>query len=311
MKSRNALRIVLGVVIAAVFVAMIITKQVRFTETAVVETFGRPGPTLGPGLHLRWPVPVQDIITYDMRVQRFDTPYEQLQTVDAKNIMLGMYVCWQLEDPLLFRRRVGKELADVEGKLRDMVRTVTSNVVGSQRIDAFASRDGVRLEQMEQAVLDRVAGEAREQYGVKVLQVRIKRTGLPEGVSPTVMENMRAERLRKAQDDRSQGAAAAAAIEASAHSIADTVLSFARAKAEEIRGQGQQEAAAYYGQYGEHQGFAAFLLRLEFLSETLKDGLFVLDGTQYDESLGWFRQGPTGESVKTRPEAPPAKPGRP
>lgn len=302
MKSKNALRIVLGVIVGAVLVTMVITKQVRFTETAIVETFGQPGDKpLEPGLHFRWPVPIQEVIVYDTRVQRFDTPYEQLQTSDAKSIMLGAYVCWQLENPMEFRRSIGNDLNSVQGKLRDMVRNVMSTLVGASRMEDFASRDAVKLEQMEKQILDTVSDRLKNQeqrYGVKVLQVHFKRTGLPENVSPVVMDNMRAERLRKAQDDRSQGDAVAAAIQANAKSIADQIISFAEAKAYEIEGEGKQAAAAYYGQYGEHQGFAVFLRRLEFLSDTLKDGLFVLDGTQYDESFGWFRKAPTPQSIE-------------
>ncbi len=313
MKSRNLLRIVLGVVIGAALVALVITKQVRFTETAVVETFGQPSAKpLEPGLHLRWPVPIQDIITYDTRVQRFETPYEQLQTYDAKNVMLGAYVCWQLEDPLLFRRTVGKELDDVQGKLRDTVRNVMSNVVGANRLEAFASTTGVLLEPMEDDITKQVQQRVKDQgYGVAVLQVRFKRTGLPENVSPTVMENMRAERQRIAQDDRSQGEAEAAAIQASAKSIADQIISFAQAKAYEIEGKGKEEAASYYTQYAQHQDFAAFLRRLDFLSDTLKDGLFVLDGSQYDESFGWFRKAPTAETLENQAPAPVNPPATP
>jgi membrane protease subunit HflC len=312
MKSKNALRIVLGVIVGAILLMMVITKQVRFTETAIVETFGQPTKTLGAGLHFRWPVPIQEVITYDTRMQLFDTPYEQLQTIDAKSIMVGTYVCWQLNDAQEFRRNVGKDLVDVQGKLRETVRDVMSAIVGASRMEDFASAKDVKLEQMEKNILEQVSSRLKNhKYGVNVLQVRFKRIGLPENVSPTVMENMRTERLRKAQYDRSQGEAAAAAIEADANSIAAQILSFAEAKAYEIEGEGKQAAAAYYGQYGENQRFATFLRRLEFLSDTLKDGLFVLDGSQYDESFGWFRKAPTPQSVegqKAAPTTPPAAP---
>ena len=81
MSGKNVLRIVLGVIVGGVLLMMVITKQVKFTETAIVETFGQPSKTLGAGLHFRWPIPIQEVITYDTRVQRFETPYEQLQTI--------------------------------------------------------------------------------------------------------------------------------------------------------------------------------------------------------------------------------------
>ena len=303
MKSKIMTRVIVGVVVIGIFFALMITYQVRFTESAVVETLGKLAvePT-GPGLHMRWPWPIQSVTTYDMRTQHFEGIYEQMQTKDGKNVLVSVYVCWSVGDPMQFRTIIGRKLSDGERLVRQIVRDTTLQVVGTNPMTAFASRrEGeVRLEKMEEAILVQARTEAEAQYGIEVQRVGIKRLALPEDVTSVVMENMRSERQKKAEDARSQGEAAAKAIISEADSIAEQVLSFARLKAEEIKAQGSAEAAEYYGRYEEHESFAMFLRRLKYLSETLTDGLFVLDGTQYDLSHGWLRKPPTPKDLETK-----------
>lgn len=307
MKGKNGLRVVLGIIIAGILLALMITFQVRFTETAVLETLGKSGERpLEAGLHARWPWPIQRVIKYDTRMQHFEGIYEQMQTSDGKNVLLSLYVCWRVVDPLLFRTAVGERLADGELYVRQTVRNATLQVIGRYPMSAFASRqkDAVKLEEMEQAIFASAERTAKSAYGIEVLDVGIKRSSLPEDVTEVVMKNMVTERAKLAEDARSQGTAAAEAIVSRADSIAEQVRSFARLKAEQIQAQGSNEAAEYYNRFGEHQDLAIFLRRLRYLSETLHDGLFILDGTQYDVSHGWFGKAPTVEDIQAAPKTP-------
>ncbi|NQU74951.1 MAG: hypothetical protein HQ546_01385, partial [Planctomycetes bacterium] len=193
MSGKNLLRAVIGIFIGGALLTMTITYQVQFTDSAVVETLGKPtGEPMGAGLHPRWPWPIQRVITYDMRVQHFEGVYEQMQTKDGKNVLVSVFVCWRVADPLLFRQAVSDKLSEGETFIQQKVRDATLQVVGNYPMDAFASRQegAVKLKEMEKRILEQTRPLAISQYGVDVLRVGIKRLSLPEDVTTVVMENM-------------------------------------------------------------------------------------------------------------------------
>ncbi len=311
MSRKNVLRTLIAVALAVLMLGYMLTYQVRFTEVAVVTTFGRLEPEpVGAGLHFRLPPPVQRVVKYDRRVQHFEDVYEQAQLADGQTLLMSVYVLWQVDDPLRFRANVGPDLTEGENYIRAIVQDAKKSVIGQHTMEHFVSLDAsdVRLGQIEQEILANVGPQLAELYGIDVQQVGIRRIGLPEIVSTAVLDNMRKEREEKAQAARSRGKSDAEAIISQAQSIARQIESFARAKAEEIRAQGDAEAAEYYRLYGDDEGFAMFLRRMEFLREALKaKGMFILDGSQWDRSFGWFREPPTVRDVE-QDNAPVAQP---
>lgn len=301
MSGKNIMRLLLGLLIGAALLLVMITFQVRFNEMAIVETLGRPADEpVSAGLHLRWPWPVQRVIKYDTRVQEFESIFEQMQTQDGKNVLISVFVCWNIEKPTLYRQAVGEDLERGQSLVRSLVRDATLKIVGRNPMQAFASlnADEVRLETMEQSMLELVQDTAATQYGVRVRDIGIKRSGLPEDVTKVVIENMKSERMAKAQRARSQGEAYAASIESEARRIAEQVMSFARLRADQIKADGRAQAAEYYERFSEDEEFAMFLRSLEYLRETLKDKtMFILDGTTLDVSNGWFRKPPTAANI--------------
>ncbi len=314
MTRRNLLRIAVGLFIAAVLLMVMFSYQVRHNEQAVVATLGHLAdePT-GPGLHWRWPWPIQSVTKYDCRLQRFSTPYEQFQTADQRTVLVGLSVHWRVDDPVQFRTALGDDLDRGEQAVSDLVRNAQGNVVGATDMDGFASLEASRLalEAMEAEIREQVAADAMRRYGINVRRVGIERTGLPENVTEAVMANERQKRQRDAENARSQGNARAEAIISDAESTRDQILAFARQRATEIRAEGQAVAAEYYQRYGdENEDFAMFLRRLEYLRTALgSQTLFVLDGSQYDLAHGWFAAPPTPETVE-RPDAAQPQPGR-
>jgi len=304
--SGNLTRILVGVIIALILLGVMVTYQVRFTESAVVETFGRLAGPVGPGLHMRWPWPVQRVTTYDMRKQQFESVYEQMNTADRKNITVAVFAYWKVDDAMKFRRNVGRDLARGRRLLEEAIRNQTNSVVAKYDMDAFASEKpgAVKLEDMEEMILAGAKDLAANEYGIELLRVGLMRTMLPEDVSVTVLDNMRSERMEKAQKARSEGDAEAEAIKAQAQSTADQVIAFAQLRAEEIRARGRAEAAKYYKDFQADEGFAMFLARLKYLSKALPDSLFLLTGGpgEYeDASHGWFGTDPTAADVKAEP----------
>ncbi len=367
MKGKSSLRILLGIgVVAVPLVLVMVSYQVRFTEVAVVETLGRPGDEpVGAGWHVRWPWPVQRVIKYDMRTQHFEGIYEQMQTADERNVLLSVYVCWKVDNPLLFREAVGEELAKGETYVRALIRDAALKAVGKSPQACFAATpmkilalknerapkiaalkaaeaelaklDGdktpealrkageLRLrikaiepdaelvldqKELEDRILELVVDTAKLDYGLLIESVGLKRSSLPEKVSAVVMENMRSEREEKAQQARTSGKAKAQSIVSEADRIARDIMTFAGAKAKEIRAAGEAEAGKYYQLYVQEKGdeeFAMFLHRLEYLTETLKVSSFFILGatdgpigedTPHEQSHTWFRKPPTVQTIK-------------
>jgi len=311
MTGKNVVRIIVGLVIAAALFAVMFSYQVRHNERAIVETLGTLSETqVGPGLHWRLPYPIQKITRYDCRTQYFEGEYEQLQTADQRNVLVGVYVCWRIADPVKYRITLGSDmsrhgdLGKGEAALRPLVDNAKGNAVGNAMMESFASvtPGAFALAAVEDSILRQVRPEAAERFGIEVLRIGIERTSLPEDVTALVMENEQARRKRIAEQARGQGKADAAAIVSQAEAIRDQILAFAEQQASEIRSQGSARAAEYYKHYGENENFAMFLRRLEYLKKTLAvQTMFVLDGSgqaAYDDaSHGWFAKPPTPESL--------------
>ncbi|TFG77106.1 MAG: hypothetical protein E4H23_08975 [Chrysiogenales bacterium] len=310
MTGKNVVRIIVGLIIAGALLSVMFSYQIRHNELGVVETLGRLAaePT-GPGLHWRLPYPIQKVTRYERQTQYFEGEYTQLQTQDQRNVLVGLYVCWHVGDPIKYRKRLGSDMSRTgdlgkgEAVLRPLVRSAKGNVIGLVKMESFASlrSGGDRLAAIETQILQQVQAEAREVYGIEVQRIGIERTSLPEDVTAVVMENERIRRTRDAEDARSQGLAQAKAIVSEAEAIRDQIIAFANLQAAEIRNRGEARAKKYYDQY-ENEDYAMFLRRLDYLRKTLAvQSLFVLDGSGAapygDISHGWFKDPPTPETL--------------
>lgn len=304
--KKHGLVLILGLIVAAILLANMVTYQVKFTEAALVETFGRLSTSSGSGLHFKWPWPIQRVVTYDLRTQHFEDIHEASFTNDKIELLATVYVCWKVQDPVKFRTSVGDELKVGESYLRDIVRNAKKDIIGKHRLQEFVSTTPgeMKMGQIEQEIFEQVSSRAAQNYGILVQQVGIKRLALPESVTVTVLDNMRKDRERIAQQSRSQGTADALDITSDADSIANEILSFAKLKAAEIRAKGAAEASQYYQSYKGNEAFAMFLRRLDFLSETLKvNSVFLLDGST-EQSFGYFSHPPVAQELGKAPAAP-------
>ena len=108
--------ILLGVIVAAVFLMAIFTYQVQENERALVITIGKISGERGPGLHLRLPLPIQEIVKYDIRQRCFDGNVgnlEETMTADEKNVIVGIYTIYSIKDLSRFKN-AAKSLASAE-----------------------------------------------------------------------------------------------------------------------------------------------------------------------------------------------------
>lgn len=270
----------LGVLVAAIFVAVLVTFQVNETEHAILLRFGKPVQDQGaakqykPGLHLKWPF-VDSVWTADRRLQCYELDrgnIEQIQTADNYQIVVSNYVLWRVGDPAKYRNAVNTR-DQAEDRLDDVVRNGRKSVLGRHRLTELINLDPdrIRLKEIENEVLNAIAPVAREAYGIEIADVGFKHIGFPEQVTRSVFVRMRSERASKSEKYRSEGERDAKKIRAKADQEADEILAKAEAQAQTIRAEGDSQAAEHYRAFAANPELAQFLRKLESLRKTLDD----------------------------------------
>src|SRR6185436_11560333 len=112
--KKNPLNIAVGAVLLAIFFVLLFVFQVRKSEVALVTTFGRPTRDVGPGAHWRLPWGIQSVHKFDQRVQNFESKFEQVMTSDGYNLLIMVYVGWNISDPKIYFQRFGESTSRAE-----------------------------------------------------------------------------------------------------------------------------------------------------------------------------------------------------
>jgi membrane protease subunit HflC len=246
--------------------------SVRETEFVLVTQFGRPVRTVTEaGLNLKWPF--QTALYFDRRLRTYNPRPSEFLTRDKKNVVIENYVVWKIQDPDRFVQTVGDATA-AEMRLHDIIWSGLAAALGTHDLDALV---GTAPEQVQTAgMLDDLTNltdrAALDQYGINVVDVRIKRLNLPEQNKQSVYARMRAERERIARQYRAEGEEQALSIRADADRQREEILSIAYKEAENVKGQGDAESTRIYGQaYSKNPGFYKLLRTLESYKKVLDD----------------------------------------
>lgn len=292
-------------IVAAMFVAAVasfaFTYSVRFTEAAVLTTFGKASDSSNrsePGLHLKWPYPIQSVTKYDTRERFIQARSETQQTADNFQIVVEGFATYRVSDPLAFYRRfssatTGNRPVDhfraAEELLRARLRAAVGEETSKYRMDdLFVERaNASKLPELESAILSQMSGqshsgESLDAYGLKVTMVGIDRVVLPEETTKTVMDKMATNRIRLAQIYTSEGQAQARMIKASADADAQRIRAFAESRAKEIIARGEQEAAQFLAMQNSHPELAVYIQNLDMMRDVLAKRLtLVLSVTDF------------------------------
>ncbi len=278
-------------------------------DIVLVETFGKVTRTIigrdDPGLKFKWPYPVQNIVRYDARGDVFEDTGDQVSTSDKQTIIVTAFCAWRIADPVQFHKAVksddpSEKVAVIESRIRNIVRSAKSGVVSSHEMADFINTDPLRmkLEEIEDKIEARAAGEVMKTFGVEIVDIGIKSFALPESVTEEVINASKAERQRDVSSYKAEGEAVATAIVQRATSDSQQIVDFAKRKAKEIRSRGDKAAAEVYAKYTDAE-FANFLRALEALKvELAEKTIFVLDGTGLPH-IRWFKDGPDIGRPKT------------
>ncbi len=273
MKKRHYM-VTAGIALLLIYLSL---YSVRETEFALVTQFGRPVRTVAEaGLHIKWPF--QSILWFDKRLRIYDPRPSEFLTRDKKNLVIDNYVAWRIDDPNRFVQSVGDTSA-AEMRLHDIIWSGLSAALGTQDLDSLVSTsaDKVQATPMLDQLTSTADRAALDQYGIRVVDVRIKRLNLPEQNKQSVFARMRAERERIALQYRAEGEQQALTIRADADRQKEEIVSSAYRDAEKIRGEGDAEATRIYGAaYAKNPQFYKLLRTLDSYKKVLDDKTTII-----------------------------------
>jgi membrane protease subunit HflC len=279
--KRNALTLVVGLILLIIFFLLLFTFQVRQTEVVVVTTFAKPSaqPITEPGLYFKWPLPIQRVVRFDKRIYNFEDEFEQMLTADGNNLLASVYVGWTIAKPREFFSSFPTGKAEsAEPQLKSLVRGTKQAVIGRHAFSDFVSSDPkqVKFAAVEQEILNGIQAAALAKYGVSVHFVGIKRLGIPENVTTKVFDRMTAERQKEIDRLRTVGESEKIRIQSAADRDRAEILSKAQAEALAIRGEADREVSKYFEAFQQNPRLALFLIQLQALESTLSKGSTIV-----------------------------------
>lgn len=298
------LLLLVGLLLAALG-SFMFTYTVRFTEAAVVTTFGEASDEsikTEPGLYTKWPYPIQNVTKYDTRVRVVETRREAQQTADDRQVVAEAFCTYRVSNPRMFYTRFARagdraiqHFEEADNIVQTKLRAALGELSGF-RLDELFTDDGSgsAVPELEARVLEAIgrseAGGATldEVYGIEVVGVGITGIVFPQTTTAAVFERMKAERNRRAQEIQSEGESRAQEIESAAEANAQKIRSFALQLASSIRARGEQEAAPFLALMNEEPELAAFLNNLELLSTNFRRKATLVLSTDLP-GMGIFR----------------------
>jgi modulator of FtsH protease HflC len=239
---------------------------------AMVVQLGKPVHVVyEPGLY--WKIPfVQSVSYFDKRLLDYDATPKELLTRDKQQLVVDNFCRWRILDPLQFFRTVRTE-AGAQSRLDDIVYSNLRETLGRHTLTEIVS--GKRAALMQE-VTARSDEKARE-YGIEVVDVRIKRADLPEKNEQNVFNRMRTERERLAKKYRAEGDEEARKIRSEADKEVQILLADARKTSEIERGTGDAESISIFADaYGRDPEFYQFQRTLEAYGKTLGENTTMI-----------------------------------
>ena len=288
MALNKAERRILGGISAVVAVIAVSSSLfiVDESEYAVVLRFGRVISEIEqPGLKLKLPAPIDQVLRFDKRVLYQQIPQTEFLSADKKNVLVSSYLTWRIQSPRLFLEAMStRETA--ESRLSTLVKSSLGAALGNHPFsdyipeapdDASRAGSGQNLIRLEGAVFDGVSEVATADYGIEVVSFGVSRFSFPQQNLLAVFSRMRAERERIASAYRSEGDAEARKILANAERERREILAKAESQAEILRGKSEAEAAAIYAEaYATDPDFYAFLRKLETYEKIIDDETTII-----------------------------------
>ena len=261
-------KILLGLVGILVLLGLTTVFIVDETEQVVILAFGKPVRTITePGINMKVPFPLQEKIKFDDRLLEYDSPPEEILSKDKKTLIVDNYVRWRIVDPLQFLKTV-QAIPTALSRMDDIVYSELRRELGTHDMVEIITENREKL--MEIVTFN--SNKATLDYGIEVLDVRIRRVDLPAENEESIYARMEAERNRQANKFRSEGEEEAQKIRASTDRDKTIILADAYKEAEGIRGEGDAKAVEVYASaYSADPKFYEFVRTLDTYKKIIDD----------------------------------------
>lgn len=231
------------ILVVAIVVGSFSVFTVDEREKVVMFRLGEiVGADFSPGIHFKIPL-INNVRKFDGRILTMDSKPEEYLTSEKKNVLVDSFVKWRIQDVAVYYKAMGGDERKAATRIDQIVNDGLRNEFGKRTIQEAVS--GERSQIMENLVTN--AKKQVTEFGIEIVDIRIKRIDLPRDVSASVFQRMEAERARVAKDFRSRGSEEAERIRADADRQREIILAEAYRDAEQIKGEGDATAAKIYG----------------------------------------------------------------
>ena len=254
--------IIVGVV---VFQSVFIVQEI---SQAIVLQFGDPKKIITKaGLNFKLPF-IQNVVYLDKRILNLDSAPEEVIAADQKRLIVDAIARFKIVDPLKFYISVGDERV-ARSRLATIINSRLRGVLGKQSLATLLSED--RSKQMD-IIQNDVNAEAQN-FGIEIIDVRIKRADLPQANSEAIFKRMQTEREREAKEFRAKGAEMAVTITSTADKEVTVLLANAKKQSEIMKGEGDGQRNKIFAQaFGKDPEFFAFYRAMQAYEKALIGG---------------------------------------
>ncbi|MGM0482209.1 MAG: protease modulator HflC [Pseudomonadota bacterium] len=280
---KNLIAIIVVVLVALGLSSLYVVSE---GERAILIQFGKvernaetgEARVFEPGLHFKIPF-IESVKRLDARLRTLDGDPDRFITSEKKDLIVDTYVMWRINDFSTFYLSTnGGNVLQAEALLTRRINSGLRSEFGSRTISDIVS--GERDELMREALIK--GAQSASDLGVEVLDVRVMQINLPDEVSQSIYQRMRAERNAVATEHRSEGREQAEFIRADVDARVTVMLADAKRQSRQLRGQGDAEAAGIYANaYSKDAEFFAFIRSMQAYSASFESGndILVLDGS--------------------------------
>lgn len=277
----------IGIILVGALLALILAASTLFVvdqrQFAVVYALGEIKEVISePGLKVKMPAPLQNVVFLDRRIQTLDsTESRPIFTAEKKSLVIDWLVKWRITEPRQFIRNNGVDIRNAENRLTPIVQAALNEEVTKRTVGAMLSAE---REKVMQGVIRRLGDDAKS-FGIEIVDVRIKRVDFVANITESVYRRMESERKRVANELRSTGGAEGEKIRADADRQREIIVAEAYRDAQKIKGDGDAQATAIYAKaFNQNPEFYAFYRSLEAYRGSFKnksDLLVVEPGSEF------------------------------
>ena len=254
--------VVLGVV---AYQALFVVQEIN---QAIVLQFGDPKKIITkPGLNYKIPF-IQNVVYLDRRVLNLDNPPEEVIAADQKRLIVDAFARFKIVDPLKFYISVGNERV-ARSRLATIINSRIRSVLGTQELATLLSTDRA----VHMGTIQNDVNTEAQNFGITIVDVRIKRADLPPANSEAIYARMQTERQREAKEFRAQGAEMAAKITSTADKEVTVILANANKQSEIMKGEGDGKRNRIFAQaFGKDPEFFGFYRAMQSYEKALIGG---------------------------------------